>query len=148
MARGRRAGLPTTRLDPRPPHTEIGVQAEIGPSSIHLIEVYEAALSPSHLAIIMEVGAGGSLTSYVGDAWARAPPGGLVLRPPLARYLFRQFVDAVAFCHSRGVAHRDLKLDNTLLDGADPPCLKLCDFGFAARLSPALDRAFSHLGTP
>ena len=33
-------------------------------------------------------------------------------------------------------AHRDLKLDNTLLDqaelgGAYPPLLKLCDFGFA-----------------
>lgn len=26
---------------------------------------------------------------------------------------------------------RDLKLDNTLLDGHDPPRLKLCDFGFA-----------------
>jgi serine/threonine-protein kinase SRK2 len=26
---------------------------------------------------------------------------------------------------------RDLKLDNTILDGNDPPRLKLCDFGFA-----------------
>jgi serine/threonine protein kinase len=28
-------------------------------------------------------------------------------------------------------AHRDLKLDNTLLSGRDPPVIKLCDFGFA-----------------
>jgi serine/threonine-protein kinase SRK2 len=26
---------------------------------------------------------------------------------------------------------RDLKLDNTILDGRSPPRLKLCDFGFA-----------------
>ncbi len=29
------------------------------------------------------------------------------------------------------MAHRDLKLDNVLLDGSDPPVLKLTDFGFA-----------------
>jgi serine/threonine protein kinase len=27
--------------------------------------------------------------------------------------------------------HRDLKMDNTLLDDNDPPRIKLCDFGFA-----------------
>jgi len=27
--------------------------------------------------------------------------------------------------------HRDLKLDNTLLSGHNPPYIKLCDFGFA-----------------
>lgn len=145
------------------------------PSSIHLVEVYEVLLLPAQVALVMEarkkkggrralilhffsfihqpfllpqVGVGGSLTSYVGEAWASAPPGGLVLPVDMARYLFRQFVDAVAFCHSHNIAHRDLKLDNALLDGSDPPILKLCDFGFAARLDPQLEKAFSHLGTP
>lgn len=27
--------------------------------------------------------------------------------------------------------HRDLKLDNTLLDVSNPPYIKICDFGFA-----------------
>merc|ERR1719498_821339 len=27
--------------------------------------------------------------------------------------------------------HRDLKLDNTLLDGSSPSIIKICDFGFA-----------------
>ncbi len=31
----------------------------------------------------------------------------------------------------RLVARRDLKLDNTLLDGSLPARIKLCDFGFA-----------------
>ncbi len=31
----------------------------------------------------------------------------------------------------RPVARRDLKLDNTLLDGSLPARIKLCDFGFA-----------------
>jgi len=32
---------------------------------------------------------------------------------------------------AQGVCHRDLKLDNTLLDGSHPPRLKICDFGFS-----------------
>ncbi len=39
------------------------------------------------------------------------------------------------YCHSNKVAHRDLKLDNTLLDDHDPPRIKLCDFGFAKNWS-------------
>ena len=66
----------------------------------------------------------------------------------------QQFIQAVAYCHTHNVAHRDLKLDNTLLaDGraataaaaADsvpelrgsraPARIKLCDFGFAKQWS-------------
>eukprot|EP00967_Tisochrysis_lutea_P049330 scaffold60425_cov17-Tisochrysis_lutea.AAC.2 len=34
-------------------------------------------------------------------------------------------------CGQFHVVHRDLKLDNTLLSGHNPPYIKLCDFGFA-----------------
>ena len=29
------------------------------------------------------------------------------------------------------VCHRDLKLENTLLDGSEAPRLKICDFGYS-----------------
>ncbi|KAF9609269.1 hypothetical protein IFM89_014463, partial [Coptis chinensis] len=29
------------------------------------------------------------------------------------------------------ICHRDLKLENTLLDGSATPCLKICDFGYS-----------------
>jgi serine/threonine-protein kinase SRK2 len=38
--------------------------------------------------------------------------------------------------HRKNVAHRDLKLDNTLLDLHDPPHVKICDFGFAKLMGP------------
>lgn len=34
-------------------------------------------------------------------------------------------------CPPQGVCHRDLKLENTLLDGNPAPRLKICDFGYS-----------------
>ena len=35
------------------------------------------------------------------------------------------------FCCMQGVCHRDLKLENILLDGSPAPRLKICDFGYS-----------------
>jgi serine/threonine protein kinase len=32
---------------------------------------------------------------------------------------------------SQQICHRDLKLENTLLDGSPAPRLKICDFGYS-----------------
>ena len=32
---------------------------------------------------------------------------------------------------SQEICHRDLKLENTLLDGSSAPRLKICDFGYS-----------------
>lgn len=37
----------------------------------------------------------------------------------------------LAVCAVQGVCHRDLKLENTLLDGRPAPRLKICDFGYS-----------------
>lgn len=47
-----------------------------------------------------------------------------------ARRYFQQLIDAVEFCHSKGVYHRDLKPENLLLDTQG--CLKISDFGLSA----------------
>jgi serine/threonine-protein kinase SRK2 len=38
-----------------------------------------------------------------------------------------QIIFAVDYCHRLGIAHRDIKLENTLLDARG--LIKLCDFG-------------------
>ena len=32
-----------------------------------------------------------------------------------ARYIFKQMTGAIAFCHSIGIAHRDLKCENIMI---------------------------------
>lgn len=46
-----------------------------------------------------------------------------------AKVWFTQLANAVKFIHDKGVAHRDLKLENVLLDSKK--MVKLSDFGFA-----------------
>ncbi|GMN38419.1 hypothetical protein TIFTF001_007648 [Ficus carica] len=48
-----------------------------------------------------------------------------------ARYFFQQLISGVNYCHSMQICHRDLKLENTLLDGSPAPRLKICDFGYS-----------------
>ena len=37
----------------------------------------------------------------------------------------------IIFSPSQQICHRDLKLENTLLDGSPTPQLKICDFGYS-----------------
>jgi serine/threonine protein kinase len=52
------------------------------------------------------------------------------LPEPTVRGIFQQLLDAVALCHSKNVCHRDLKIENVLIDETTLE-IALCDFGFA-----------------
>lgn len=51
------------------------------------------------------------------------------LNEPVARHLFSQTVDAINYLHSLSIAHRDLKVENVLLDSEYTP--KLTDFSYS-----------------
>ncbi|PIA55530.1 hypothetical protein AQUCO_00700078v1 [Aquilegia coerulea] len=64
-----------------------------------------------------------------------------------ARFFFQQLISGVSYCHSMQVCHRDLKLENTLLDGSPAPRLKICDFGYS-KSSVLHSQPKSTVGTP
>ncbi|XP_038900630.1 serine/threonine-protein kinase SRK2E-like isoform X3 [Benincasa hispida] len=64
-----------------------------------------------------------------------------------ARFFFQQLISGVSYCHAMQVCHRDLKLENTLLDGSPAPRLKICDFGYS-KSSVLHSQPKSTVGTP
>ncbi len=60
---------------------------------------------------------------------------------PVVRHLFRDICQGLAYVHGMGVIHRDLKLENILLDAEGRAVL--ADFGIAKIINPTLLRAFS-----
>ncbi|VAH18089.1 unnamed protein product [Triticum turgidum subsp. durum] len=64
-----------------------------------------------------------------------------------ARYFFQQLLSGVSYCHSMEICHRDLKLENTLLDGSPTPRVKICDFGYS-KSALLHSKPKSTVGTP
>jgi len=129
---------------------EIKILADLGDGHLNIVHAEEVVLTPTHVGLVMEYVRGGNMVSFVTSRReTRDARGGLCIPEDEAAFFFRQLVWAVRFCHASHVAHRDLKLDNTLLDGRDPPRLKLCDFGFAKSwggAGPTMDTM--RIGTP
>lgn len=73
----------------------------------HVIQFKEVFLTSQYICIVMEYAAGGSLFHYVQKQGK--------LREAVARWFFQQLMIGVEYCHKRGVANRDIKLENTLL---------------------------------
>lgn len=62
-----------------------------------------------------------------------------------SRWIFQQLIFGLDYCHKKGVANRDVKLENILLQtGSKMPLAKLCDFGYSKHeewdSAPRLDR--------
>ncbi len=91
----------------------------------------------NHVNIIMEYISGISLASYL-----KSQQGGKIPEKD-AKKLFRSLVDSINYLHKQHVSHRDIKLENILLDSKLSP--KLIDFGFATCIT---DKTKLFCGTP
>ncbi len=69
---------------------------------------HSAFETSKHFAIVMEYMPGGELFDYIQKHEG--------LNETKARSTFRQIIEGVQYCHKNGIAHRDLKLENILID--------------------------------
>jgi NUAK family SNF1-like kinase len=87
----------------------------------NVVQIYESFETKSQFVIAMEYLPNGELFDYV---WKRQG-----LEEAEAKELFTQIAEGVHYCHMNSIVHRDLKLENILLDSNQQP--KLADFGFS-----------------
>ncbi|NP_001306622.1 CBL-interacting serine/threonine-protein kinase 14 [Nelumbo nucifera] len=87
----------------------------------HIVKLFEVLATKTKIYFVMEFVKGGDLFSKVAKGR---------LNEDVSRGYFQQLISAVGYCHSHGVFHRDLKLENLLLD--DHGNLKVSDFGLSA----------------
>eukprot|EP00118_Oscarella_pearsei_P029033 m.3504 g.3504 ORF g.3504 m.3504 type:complete len:509 (+) comp9494_c0_seq1:940-2466(+) len=92
----------------------------------HITQIYDVMEDSQRIILIMEYVSGGELFEYIATK--------KVLSEAEARHIFRQVVSAVHYCHKNGVTHRDLKLENILLD--ENKNVKLIDFGLSNTFTP------------
>lgn len=88
----------------------------------NIVRLHEVLSSKSKIYIILEFITGGELFDKIVHQGK--------LRESESRRYFQQLIDAVDYCHSKGVYHRDLKPENLLLNSQGN--LKVSDFGLSA----------------
>ena len=85
--------------------------------------------------LVLEYASKGELFNYI-----YCPQSGLNER--YSKVIFAKILKGVQACHKKGICHRDLKMQNILVDSDFSP--KICDFGFATENNNHLSE---YLGT-
>ena len=106
----------------------------------NIIKFYEAHENESYIHLIVEVLKGGELFDRVADNGAFIEKDTCLL--------MKRLLKALSYLHSKGIMHRDLKLENLILkDNDNNYDVKLADFGLATLTSQS-DQLFKRCGTP
>lgn len=100
-------------------HREIEIMSSL--NHPYITTIYEVFENKDKIVIVMEYASRGDLYDYVCEKQR--------ITEHEARHFFRQIVSAVQYCHRNGIVHRDLKLENILLDGNGN--VKIADFGLS-----------------
>ena len=91
-----------------------------------VVKLFETFETEKHYLFVMELCAGGDLLQYVRKRRK--------LNENVAKYLFKQIIEGIGYIHSKNIVHRDIKLDNILLDNKGH--IKIADFGVGKHAKP------------
>lgn len=86
----------------------------------NIVRLEEVLQNDKYIGIVLEYASGGELFDYILEH--------RYLKESMACRLFAQLVSGVDYMHSKGIVHRDLKLENLLLDKHKN--IIITDFGF------------------
>lgn len=106
----------------------------------NIVKLYEVLDFPKQTVLILELIHGRSLYSHLKKQVTRR------LEESEVKRLLCQLLSALAYCHTHNISHRDIKLDNILIDPYTSH-LTLIDFGFSAH-SHSNEKLATFCGTP
>ncbi|KAI8645906.1 hypothetical protein BD408DRAFT_440646 [Parasitella parasitica] len=95
----------------------------------YIVKLYNVVETEKYIGIILEYASGGELFEYI---LAHRH-----LKEKDAKRFFAQLISSVQYMHKRKIVHRDLKLENLLLDKNRN--IIVTDFGFANQFASAAD---------
>ena len=105
-----------------------------------IIKLYEVYESSQHIYLVLELLNGGELFNKITKKTHYSEKE--------ACTLMKKLLSALDYLHSKGIMHRDLKLENLILKEANNDVdVKIVDFGLATILS-SNDWLFKRCGTP
>lgn len=87
----------------------------------NVLKLHDILESSRNLYIVLEYAQNGDLLNYVTQS--------KIVHDDMTWEIFRQLVLGIEYLHSHGICHRDLKLENILMDKNHN--VKIADFGFA-----------------
>ena len=91
----------------------------------NIMKLYEVIDTPNNLYLVLEYINGLSLLDVINKESNK------FIEQNRAIKLFFQIVNGIAYCHSKNIAHRDIKLENILVLKDD--IIKIIDFGFSIK---------------
>ncbi|XP_062523788.1 serine/threonine-protein kinase PAK mbt-like [Corticium candelabrum] len=103
----------------------------------HIVQMYDTYLVEDELWVVMEYVEGGALTDVVTK---------MRMDESHIAAVCKACLKALAYLHSQGVIHRDIKSDSILLSTTGQ--VKISDFGFCAQVCPEVPKRRSLVGTP
>lgn len=125
-------------------HNEIKIMQYVAGhrAVVALHEVYE---DDEFVHLVMEMCSGGDLFDRIVSSKNRVP-----FSEEEAATILQKLMEAISYCHSLGIAHRDIKPDNILfVDNSNSLAqIKLADFGQASSFSPGEGLMQGIVGTP
>jgi len=99
-------------------------------------QIYDTFQTDTHILIVMEYVCA-DLLSFIRKRGK--------ISENLAKFIFKQMIKGLKYIHKSNIVHRDIKLDNLLIDLSNT--IKICDFGVSKILKKG-DIMYEHCGTP